>query len=211
MQIKILKKDDISEKLKTRSLYEKNFDIGDIDYIDYYYEVIIKRNEIVVLLDNSDNIISMVHLNPYLYNILGDEQLVHYFVAIATETKYRKMGYMNKVLSVAFDYLYSLREPFCFTMPIDSNIKKIYEKQGFDVICPFNINKFSNEKYDIFPIRNDEFEMLMRNEQKFLDKETDEYILSLSKKEIMFKILYSNNIKSLDDLRNKNIYVCQEV
>ena len=149
MQIKILKKDDISEKLRTRSLYERNFDISDIDYIDYYYDVIIRRNEIVVLLDDNDNIISMVHLNPYLYNILGVEQLVHYFVAIATETQYRKMGYMNKVLAAAFDYLYNLKEPFCFTMPIDSNIKKIYERQGFEVLCPFTIKKTSKQKIKI--------------------------------------------------------------
>ena len=84
MQIKILHKDDIDEKLKTRKLYEENFDIGDKDFVDYYYQTIIKRNEVVVM-ENDNNIISMVHLNPYEYNICGDIKTIHYLVAIATE------------------------------------------------------------------------------------------------------------------------------
>ena len=76
MQIKILHKDDIKEKLKTRELYEENFDIGDKDFVDYYYQTIIKRNEVAVMEDNG-NIISMVHLNPYEYNICGNIKTIH--------------------------------------------------------------------------------------------------------------------------------------
>ena len=51
MQIEIFKRDDIESKLKTRKLYEECFDEGKDDFIDYYYDVIIKRNEIVVAKD----------------------------------------------------------------------------------------------------------------------------------------------------------------
>lgn len=210
MQIKILHKDNIDEKLKTRKLYEENFDIGDKDFIDYYYETIIKRNEVVVMED-SGTVISMVHLNPYEYNICGDIKTIHYLVGIATKKEYRNKGYITKTLNFAINYLNDLKEPFCFLVPENKNLEKFYQRFGFERVCKFNIDKFSKEKYDIYPVNTVEYDNLMKKEQEFLLVSTDEYKKELSEKNVIVKMLNNNLNLSIEKLRNKRIYVCQEV
>ena len=210
MQIKILHKDDIKEKLKTRELYEENFDIGDKDFVDYYYQTIIKRNEVAVMEDNG-NIISMVHLNPYEYNICGDIKTIHYLVGIATKEEYRNKGYISKTLNLVIDYLNDLKEPFCFLVPENDSLEKFYNKFGFERVCKFNIDKFSREKYDIYPVNTDEYKQLMKKEQDFLLISTDEYKKELGEKNVIIKILDNNMNFTIEELKNKRIYVCQEV
>ena len=210
MQIKILHKDDIKEKLKTRELYEENFDIGDKDFVDYYYQTIIKRNEVAVMEDNG-NIISMVHLNPYEYNICGDIKTIHYLVGIATKEEYRNKGYISKTLNLVIDYLNDLKEPFCFLVPENDSLEKFYNRFGFERVCKFNIDKFSKEKYDIYPVNTDEYKQLMKMEQDFLLISTDEYKKELSEKQVLIKILENNMNLTIEKLKNKRIYVCQEV
>lgn len=210
MQIKLLHKEDISDKLKTRPLYEENFDIGDKDFIDYYYDTIIKRNEVAVAIEN-DEIVSMIHLNPYLYNVCGNIKNVHYFVALATKTAHRKKGYMSKMLDFAISYLNELKEPFCYIVPENDYAERLYNKFGFEKVCRFNIDKFSHDTYDIYPDDNDEYRKLMTAEDKFLALETDEYREELSKKDVLFKILDNNDGLTIKALKDKKIYVCQEV
>lgn len=210
MQIRLLKRDDIVAKVKTRSLYEENFDFNNTDFIDYYYDIIIKRNEVVVI-EEDNQIISMIHLNPYIYNICGYISTVHYFVALATKFAYRKKGYMSKAINFAINYLNDLNEPFCYILPQNENLENYYKKFGFEKVCKFTVDKFSKIKYDIFPELTKEYNNLMMNEEKFIELETDEYRKNLSKKNVMMKILNNNNGLSIEKLCSKKIYICQEV
>ncbi|MBR1453130.1 MAG: GNAT family N-acetyltransferase, partial [Lachnospiraceae bacterium] len=143
----------------------------------------------------------------------GKEYKVHYIVAVATEPKYRKQGLMHQVIKVALDYLKNMNEPFCYLLPEDDDVMKTYSKIGFVDVCNFNVDKFSENKYDIYPVKNAEYLSLMKNEEMFLSKETDEYRAELAKKRVMFYIFqYPNSpIKSIENLRKKKIYICQEV
>lgn len=213
MQIKIFKEQDINDKLKTRKLYEQCFDEGKNEYIDYYYDVIIKRNTVVALVDDNDDVISMVHLNPYLYNVMGKDFTVHYLVAVATDKNHRGHGYMKRVLITAIEYLDKLHEPFCYIVPDTEELKNTYKKLGFEVVCDFTLDKFSKLSYDIYPVKTDEYNLLMEKEQYYLNFETDEYKKDLSSKKVMFKLLDSDlvGVKNISELLDKDIYVCQEV
>lgn len=213
MQIVIYKEKDVLGKLSTRDLYEENFDIGDVEFVNYYYDEIIKRNVVVAMIDDESKVISMVHLNPYLYNISGKERWVHYLVAIATRKDYRKKGYMSRVLDEALKYLQNLHEPFCYVVPISDAVKGIYERFGFEEVCKFTLDKFSDDAYDIYPVKTEEYLNLMKKEQYFLDLEDESYKASLQKKPVMIKLLDTEDIsfKSIEMLKNKKIYVCQEV
>ena len=210
MQINIFHKDDIQDKIKTRSLYEENFDIGDTDYINYYYSTIIKRNEIAVLVDG-DNIISMVHMNPYEYSIFGKDYNIHYLVAIATEKEYRGKGHMTMLLNATIDYLKKLNEPFCYLVPEKNSIEMYYNRFGFESVCKFTLDKFSKKEYDIYPVITREYHDLMIEEDKFLALETDEYRENLSKKNVMIRMLNDNFGFDIEKLRSSRIYICQEV
>ena len=65
--------------------------------------------------------------------------------------------------------------------------------------------------YDIYPEDNEEYRQLMTIEDKFLALETDEYRVELSKKNVLFKILDNSEGLSIKKLKDKKIYVCQEV
>ena len=210
MQIEILDKNNIEGKLKTRSLYEKCFDEGKKDFIDYYYTNIIKRNEIAVVIID-DKIVSMIHLNPYLYNILGQIKTIHYFVAVATDIKYRNKGYSKMLFDYAINYLKNKNEPLCYLVPDNDNFINMYKKYGFEVVANFTYDKFSKEEYDIFPVLNEEYNNLMKIEQKYLDDESIEYKEDLKHKKVMFKLLDENFNYDIEVLKNKKIYVCQEV
>ena len=213
MQIKIFKERDLNDKLKTRKLYEQCFDEGKGEYIDYYYDVIIKRNVVVALCDDSNEIVSMVHLNPYLYNIMGKDYNIHYLVAVATDKSNRGQGFMQKVISTAIEYLDKLKEPFCYIVPDTNELKDVYARFGFEVVCNFTLDKFSKLTYDIYPVRNDEYNFLMEKEQYYLNFESEEYKKDLGSKKVMFKLLNPSliGINSINDLLDKRIYVCQEV
>lgn len=213
MQIKIFKEHDLADKLKTRKLYEQCFDEGKNEYIDYYYDVIIKRNVVVALIDDNDDVVSMVHLNPYLYSVMGKDFNVHYLVAVATDRNHRGHGYMKRVLTAAIEYLDKLNEPFCYIVPDTDELKNTYSKLGFEVVCKFTLDKFSKSLYDIYPVKNNEYNFLMEKEQYYLNFETEEYKNDLSSKKVMFKLLNPSliGINSIKDLLNKHIYVCQEV
>lgn len=211
MQIKILEKDNLDEKLKTRKLYEKCFDFDKINFIDYYYDVIIKRNEIAVMLDDDHNVVSMIHLNPYTYSVLGKTFNVHYLVAVATAIEHRGKGYMRKVMDEALNYLKELGEPFCYIVPADEKLLETYSKFGFIKAAKFNIDKFSDDIYDIYPIKNEEYLELMKKEKYFLDLEAEEYKKDLSSKSVLIKVLNPSLLPRDIDLCAKKIYVCQEV
>ncbi|MBR3288628.1 MAG: GNAT family N-acetyltransferase [Lachnospiraceae bacterium] len=209
MQIEIIKRDDIESKLKTRKLYEACFDEGKDDFINYYYDTIIKRNEMVVAREG-DEVLSMIHLNPYVYNICGDIKNVHYLVAIATKKEHRGKGLMASCMNKAVEYLKSLSEPFCYLVPENDGVKKAYTRIGFEIVSKFSIDKFSDDKFDIYPQNNDEYIELMKNEENFLKFESDEYVESLKNKIVMFNVLDNKNY-NIDYFKSKKIYVCQEV
>ncbi|MBR0038893.1 MAG: GNAT family N-acetyltransferase [Lachnospiraceae bacterium] len=210
MQIELLPKNDIESKLKTRSLYESCFDEGKDSFIDYYYDTIIKRNEIVVARDG-DEIVSMIHLNPYVYCICGELKRVHYLVAIATKDNYRHRGLMKLCFDKAIEYLNELKEPFCYLVPDNIIYENIYKKYGFDVVAKFTLDKFSDKVYDIYPDKNEEYVRLMKNEEYYLSMESKEYIEDLKNKNVMFKVLDSSTNYNIDFFKSKKIYVCQEV
>lgn len=210
MQVELLLKNDIDDKLKTRSLYESCFDEGKDSFIDYYYDTIIKRNEIVVVKD-SDEIVSMIHLNPYLYNICGEIKNIHYLVAIATKESYRNRGLMKQCFDKAIEYLNYLKEPFCYLVPDNTTYESIYNKYGFEVVTKFTLDKFSSKEYDVYPVKNEEYVKLMKSEDYFLGMETQEYIDDLKNKNVMFKVLDNASNFSIDFFKRKKIYVCQEV
>ena len=210
--IKVLEETDIDLKLKTRELYESCFDTGKKDYIDYYYSEIIKRNLIFVCFDE-DKIISMIHLNPYIYNICGNIDKVYYIIAVATKTEYRNKGIMNNLLECAMEYLKKNNVPFCFLMADNEKLYKTYERHGFYVLCNFTYDKFTKDEFDVHPIRSYEFDKMMENEQKFLDIESDEYKEFLKKQKICVRILDDKKmgcIKSIEEFRKKRCLFCQE-
>ena len=209
-----------TNKEETRALYMEAFDDPEI-YVDYYYKEKCRDNTILVCKEKGE-VVSMLHLNPYVLNICGKAAKCYYVVAVATKKSCRRQGYMAKVFEKAFELMKNEHIPFCYLMPVD---EKIYSWMGFEKICNFSVDtvddySFIQENYDIYCVRD----------KVYLDRMEKEAALSLEDNDylpsdpvIMAKITdldafcsiadnsFSDGKEALNWLRQKKIYICEEV
>ena len=125
MDIRYLEQD---ENDRSRQLYETAFPEDSMEFVDYYYSEKCKDNEILVMEDE-DGIVSMIHLNPYTISMHGEDAKVHYVVAVATDENHRMEGHMRSLMEQAFYDLYQAGEPFAFLTPANPDY---YYSCGFE-------------------------------------------------------------------------------
>ena len=118
---------------------------------------------------------------------------------------------MNILLNETLLYLKELNEPFCYLLADNSRLENYYQKYGFEIVCKFTLNKFSNDTYDVFPVNDEEYNDLMIAENDFLKKESDDYRKNLSRKNVMMKIFNNRDGLLIDKFKYSKVYVCQEV
>lgn len=118
---------DQNDTSALRKLWKSAFQDSDA-YMDYYFSQVIKRN-IVFAATEEHEVISMVHLNPYMLVCQGESIKVHYIVGVATALNFRRQGIMGKLLTEALSYLERQKEPFTYLMPAR---KEYYSGLGFE-------------------------------------------------------------------------------
>lgn len=134
-----LRKLEISEHGQTRMLWEKVFSEDSKAFLDYYYFLKTRDNEIYVI-DEDEAIRSMLQLNPYLIQCNENVFKGHYIIAVATEGAYRKRGYMGKLLRASMQQMYLSKEPFTFLMPA---AEAIYTPYDFRFVYDQNIWQYT--------------------------------------------------------------------
>ena len=121
-----LRKLEQKEHGSTRKLWEAVFQEDTKAFLDYYYFIKTKENEIYVVEEDGE-IRSMLHLNPYMIQV-GDKQfLSNYIIAVATEESYRGRGYMGSLLRESMQEMYRQKMPFTFLMPAAEAIYTPYD------------------------------------------------------------------------------------
>lgn len=121
-----LRKLEQKEHIKTRVLWEENFSEDTEQFLDYYYAIKTADNEILVM-EEDDDIIAMLHLNPYRMRMNNEIYPTNYIVAVATDVKHRKRGIMGQLLKQAMRIMYDRKEPFTFLMPAAEAIYYPYD------------------------------------------------------------------------------------
>ncbi|MDR1800973.1 MAG: GNAT family N-acetyltransferase [Lachnospiraceae bacterium] len=161
------------EHANTRFLYEQCFPEDSSKFIDYYYSEKILDNQIYVL-EEDGQFCSMLHLNPYKLVVNGDESLVDYVVAVATDIKHRKKGYMRQVLTTALNDMFKDGKTFAFLMPARESI---YIPYSFLTVCRQETKRIiiENQGYLMEPgteemkvPEGDEFELLAETANCYL-------------------------------------------
>ena len=141
MEMKV-RKLRIEEHIKTRKLWEEIFTEDTPEFLDYYYSVKTKDNEIYVIEDNGE-IVSMLHLNPYEMRIKDKVYQTHYIVAVATKKNYRRRGLMKQLLEHVLQVMTERGEPFTFLMPAK---EEIYLPFGFTFVYEQRQGKVKGER-----------------------------------------------------------------
>ncbi len=137
---------------KTREIWERIFTVDTQKFLDYYYSVKTEQNEMHVL-EEAGNLVSMLHLNPYDVRVNDSIYRLHYIVAVATDERYRKRGFMGRLLRESMRVMYDRKEPFTFLMPA---AEAIYYPHDFRFIYSRNQGQIFGENVDteveIFPL-----------------------------------------------------------
>jgi hypothetical protein len=100
------------------------------EFANYYFTEKIKTNEILIH-NNQDQLISMLHLNPYEVIINEFQEETAYIVGVGTNPQFQNKGYMRLLMEAAIKRLYEQNKAFCFLMPVD---ERIYTRFGFSFI-----------------------------------------------------------------------------
>lgn len=130
------------EHIRTRQLWEEIFTEDTPEFLDYYYSLKTKDNEIYVIEDG-EKIVSMLHLNPYQMRVREKIFKTHYIVAVATDERYRHQGLMRQLLNYVMQVMAESGEPFTFLMPAS---EAIYKPFGFEFIYEQKREKISGKK-----------------------------------------------------------------
>lgn len=162
------------EKEKSRALYEAIFTEDSKKFVDYYYQYKTRDNKILVL-EKEQQLVSMLHLNPYQMIVNGYELKSNYVVAVATHKDYRHRGYMRLLLEKALRDMAAQRMPFTFLMPASEGI---YAPFDFVWICnhtalPARVvqmdaesqNQYLAKRYQMFCKRDAEYMERQRAER----------------------------------------------
>lgn len=139
----VLRKLKSVEHERTRLLWEEIFQEDTKEFLDYYYSLKTRDNEIYVI-EAQGEIVSMLQLNPYQVRFGKDTYPLHYIIAVATKENYRKQGMMARLLRCAMTEMYIRKEPFTFLMPATEAIympfgfRFIYEQEQCEIVAESN-------------------------------------------------------------------------
>lgn len=122
----ILRRLETTEHGKTRELWGEVFSDDTKSFLDYYYYVKARDNEIYVV-EEDGGICSMLQLNPYTVRVEEDEFASAYIIAVATRKEYRSRGYMGALLRASLKDMYNKGYPFTFLMPAAEAIYLPYD------------------------------------------------------------------------------------
>lgn len=111
---------------KAKELYTEVFSTDSQGFIDYYFTEKTKDNDIYGLFDENQ-LVSMIHLNPYELVIAGSKGPIHYIVAVATKKEYRSRGYMGILLKKIMNDLRKQGEVMTYLMPVAEAIYAPYD------------------------------------------------------------------------------------
>lgn len=123
------------ENQRARKLYEEIFDEDSPAFVDYYFRVKAAENEIFVVENEKQEILSTLHLNPYEMMFCGEKVKTNYIVAVATRADCRHQGMMRSLLQASLQEMYRRKETFTWLMPA---AEAIYRPFGFRFIYEKN-------------------------------------------------------------------------
>lgn len=102
------------------AMWHRNFH-DPAPYMEFYFEEVYGKNEVLLNLSNEEEMRGMLHLNPYHLRVNGEEIETHYIVGVATEEEYRRQGVMRELLLTTFQKLRKEGESFTYLMPADED------------------------------------------------------------------------------------------
>ena len=125
MDCRLINQDTIKQ---VAALWDCCFEKKDSSFYKWYFqEYVLKQNKIVGGFDDQ-KLVTMVHLNPYVLHLRGQNQKVKYLVGVATDPVARGQHKMGELLATTFNLLRAAGHKVAILEPINAGI---YQPYGF--------------------------------------------------------------------------------
>lgn len=109
-------------------LWDYCFEKKDDPFYQWYFsEYCGKDNMVIGGFDEQDKLQNMLHLNPYMLQLRGKQQLTPYIVGVATAPEARGQHLFRPLLETTFEVLRSQGFAFALLMPIYAGIYLPYQ------------------------------------------------------------------------------------
>ena len=92
------------DKQPVYDMYQEIFEDPE-PFAQYYFEEIYATNQ-VILAEEDNKILGMIHLNPYHIRAGKKTYTLNYIVAVAVWKEYRRRGIMAEMLKKCFNDMY---------------------------------------------------------------------------------------------------------
>ncbi len=133
-----------AENGRTKDLYQRIFTEDSREFTEYYYHYKTRENRIYAVEAETGEILSMLHLNPYLMKLGARECFGEYVVAVATEETHRHRGLMRSLLKMSLEDMRRMGEPLAFLMPA---AEAIYRPFGFRFVYSQRMGEMRTEEF----------------------------------------------------------------
>ena len=170
-----------NEKSLTKSLYKEAFFEDSQSFVDYYYDEKLKDNRILADIEGRE-IRSMLMLNPYNISVFDRKYKLNYIVAVATGERFKRQGFMRKLLNKALIDMNTLNIPFTYLIPANK-----------DYYIPFDFAFVANKNEYNIDLSQTEYEKITLKE--LTDEEAQE-IISFINEEVS---------------QNNDVYTCRDI
>ena len=165
------------DKQPVYDMYQKIFEDPE-PFAQYYFEEIYATNQ-VILAEEDNKILGMLHLNPYHIRAGKKTYTLNYIVAVAVWKEYRRRGIMAEMLKKCFNDMYEQQQPFTYLMPAN---KAYYEPFQFRFVMDWeetmiddhNISytdDTTDRNYKIVHIMAEDYQTI----QNFLERFMEQY------------------------------------
>lgn len=129
----------IKDKRPVYDMYQKIFEDPE-PFAQYYFEEIYATNQ-VVLAQEDNKILGMIHLNPYHIRAGKKTYTLNYIVAVAVWKEYRRRGIMAAMLERCLNDMHKQGQPFTYLMPAN---KAYYEPFQFRFVMDWEETMIEN-------------------------------------------------------------------
>lgn len=120
------------KKAEFQSMWKQIF--GDPDaYEAFYFDTVYEKNQ-VIYAKKDQEIVGMIHLNPYEIQVADQSYPLHYIVGVATKKSCRRQGIMRQMLLKVMEDMAQNGEIFTYLMPAN---KAYYEPFDFAFVQSF--------------------------------------------------------------------------
>lgn len=129
----------IKDKQPVYDMYQKIFEDPE-PFAQYYFEEVYATNQ-VVLAQEDNKILGMIHLNPYRIRAGENIYTLNYIVAVAVWKEYRRRGIMAAMLNKCLNDMHKQEQPFTYLMPAN---KAYYEPFQFRFVMDWEETMIDN-------------------------------------------------------------------